>query len=74
MQTIKTNAAINILEYILIMPRGSLKKTLKAYIAAIPASKLSGPFSTKIATIYTDDDFRLDMQSVCAFPLMIIYD
>ncbi|KDR72736.1 hypothetical protein GALMADRAFT_101921 [Galerina marginata CBS 339.88] len=42
---------------------GKAKKALEAFIDKIPASKLTG-FSTSPGTIYSDDDFRLDMQKI----------
>jgi len=41
----------------------SLKKALKAFIEEIPASKLEN-FPSAPGTLYTDDDFRLDLQGV----------
>lgn len=42
---------------------GKATKALEAFIANIPAAKLTN-FSSSIGTIYTDQDFRLDMQKM----------
>jgi hypothetical protein len=41
----------------------SLKKALKAFIEEIPASKLEN-FPAAPGTLFTDNDFRLDLQGV----------
>ena len=41
----------------------SLKKALKAFIEGIPANKLEN-FPAAPGTLFTDDDFRLDLQGV----------
>jgi hypothetical protein len=41
----------------------SLKKALKAFIDEIPAAKLEN-FPGSPGTLYSDDNFRLDLQGV----------
>jgi hypothetical protein len=43
---------------------GKAKDVLKIFIAEIPAGKLSGFPNKAPATLYTDNDYRLDLQSV----------
>lgn len=47
-----------------IFARGKAHKALEAFINEFPDSKLSG-LPTQGGKIYTDTDFRLDMQEVC---------
>lgn len=48
------------------MGKGS--KALKAFIANLPDSKVTGLTTTANTIIYKDEDFRLDMQGVGEVP------
>jgi hypothetical protein len=48
----------------------NVKKALNAFIDNIPDDKLTG-FPSQSKSIHKDDNFRLDMQGVCVFFVVV---
>ena len=52
--------------YIYSNKMGKVEKSLKSFIESLPNDKLTS-ISTLGATLYKDENYRLDMQGVCFF-------